>query len=127
MTASSFFFWGVVDLPTEVNDDIQMSLVQPRRTLFYNRGYGCGITDYENAPVSIGTLTMIKYEVVRIMALRNAVVTDGNTGVDRRAAASQDTVDVVQNGPNVDVSVRYVLLSDMTRNKTVPIQIGGLK
>lgn len=127
MTANSFFYWGVVDLPTEIADDILMGLVQPKRSLFYDRGYGGGVTEYENAPITIGTLTMLKYEVARFMGLRNSVVTDGNTGPDRRAAASQDTVDVAQSGANVDVTVSYILLADMTRNKTVPIQIGGIR
>ena len=126
MTMQSFFYWGAIPLVDEITDDILMGLAQPKRTLSYARSYGAGISDYENAPITLTTLVMIKYEATKFMAVRNAVVTDGNAGVDRRAATSQDIV-TVQAGAagNIDVTVPFIMFGDLTRMKAVSMSFGG--
>jgi hypothetical protein len=127
MNMQSFFYAGQIPIEDEIYDDVLVGLIQPKRALFYNRGYGAGIADFENAPMNLGTMVMIKYEAARFMALRNGVVTNGNGYPDRRTASSQSIVTVETDGPAINVSVGYIMLSDMVRSKAVSIPIGGLK
>jgi hypothetical protein len=128
MNAQSFFYWGIIPLADEVQDDIMAGLMQGKRSLFYNREYGAGIRDYENAPNSASTMVMMKYEAVRFMAIRNGVVSDGSDGkVDRRAATSQAVVSVEKVGPDFDMTVPYWMLADLSRQKSVSIPIGGTR
>lgn len=125
--ARSFFYWGEVPLEDEVDDDVRAALLQPRRSMFYNRGYGCDLTSYENSPVSFLTQVQLKYEAVRALANRNSVVTDGSSGPDRRAATSQSIIEVepAKDGAGYDMSVNYVMLSDMSRPRNASIPVGG--
>lgn len=126
MTAQSFFYWGIIPLTDEIQDDILWGLVQGKRSLFYNREYGAGLSDYENAPISASTMVMLKYEATRFMAIRNNVVSDGSDGaVDRRAATSQEVVTVEKIGAGFDVTVPYWMLADLSRQKSVSLPIGG--
>jgi hypothetical protein len=125
MTMQSFFYWGLMPLADEVADDILAGLVQPKRSMYYNRSYGAGLSDYENAPISLSNLVMIKYEAAKFMALRNNLVTDGNSGPDRRAATSQNLVSVQSNGAGIDVTVPYIMLADMTKPGSASLQFGG--
>ena len=127
MNAQSFFYWGLTDLASEVNDDILAGLVQPKRSLFYNRGYGAGLAEYENAPMGLSTNVMMRYEATKFMAVRNSVVTDGNLGPDRRAATSQELVSVEQEGPAINARMSYIMLADMTRARSMQVPIGGAK
>lgn len=123
----SFFYWGEMPLADEVADDILAGLCQSKRTMYYNREYGAGIGDYENAPVSLSTVVMIKYDATRFMATRNGAVTDGNGGPDRRAATSQSIITVEPDGAGLNVVVPYIMLADMTRPKSLTLQFGGTK
>lgn len=123
----SFFYWGQIPLEEEVTDDILAGLTQPQRTLFYSRKYGGGVSDFENAPLTAGTAVMLKYEVAKFFAIRNSLVTDGNSGVDRRAVTSQSLIKIEQEGPGYNISVEFILLGDLTRSKSLQVPIGGFK
>jgi hypothetical protein len=127
MTMQSFFYWDQAPLADVTADDVLAGLVQPKRSLFYSRSYGAGISDYEAAPISLSMMVMLRYEAARFMAIRNGLVTDGNDGPDRRAATSQDLVTVQQDGAGLDVVVPYVMLADMAQPRAASITVGGTK
>jgi len=127
----SFFYWGLEDLPTEINDDVQWGLIQPKRSMFYNRGYGAGLAEFENAPIGLQSMVLIKYEAAKFMAVRNSVVTNGSSGYpERRVATSQDiiTVDVDGNGqaPGLNVNVPFIMLTNMKKSRGFA-NLGGSK
>lgn len=125
MTAGSFFYWGVMPLDQEVADDVRTGLAQPRRSLFYDREYGAGLSEYEGTAVSLLILIQLKYEAVKFMGLRNSVVTDGNGGPDRRAVTSQDKVYITNDGSHVDVTVEFSLMSDLSKAQSTSFPVGG--
>jgi hypothetical protein len=120
MSIAHFFAWGTEPLADEVQADLELGMVQPKRSLFYDRSYGAGVPDRENGPVSAVGLVGIKYDVASFVALRNSKVSDGSGGTrDRRVAASQSTVDVtVKKTGEVDVHLGYILYSDMSSMKS---------
>jgi hypothetical protein len=122
MSIAHFFAWGVEPLADEVQADLELGMVQPKRSLFYDRSYGAGVPDRENGPVSAVGLVGIKYDVASFVALRNSRVSDGSGGTrDRRVAASQSTVDVTvkKNSGEVGVHLGYILFADMGSMKSV--------
>jgi hypothetical protein len=120
MSIVHFFAWGTELLADEVQADLELGMVQPKRSLFYDRSYGAGVPDCENGPVSAVGLVRIKYDVASFVALRNSRVSDGSGGTrDRRVAASQSTVDVaVGRAGEVDVHLGYVMFADMRSMKS---------
>jgi hypothetical protein len=123
---SGFFYAGTMPLVDEVSDDLTVGLVQPRKSLFYNRGYGCGISGYESFPTSLTSQVSIKYEAARLFAVRNNVVTSGQDGFpDRRAVTSQPLINVVKEESSYSLSVQYILMADMTRSRSITVPMGG--
>jgi hypothetical protein len=129
--AEAFFHWGEVALQDEIQEDVLSGLAQPKRSLLYNRSYGAGVSEYENAPVSLVSLVTLRLEVQKFFAARNKVVTSGQPYSgrqypDRRAATSQVLVNVVdEGGGNLFVDVPYVILSDMAGAKQAKVPVGA--
>jgi len=121
MSIAHFFAWGTEPLADEVQADLELGMVQPKRSLFYDRSYGAGVPDRENGPVSAVGLVGIKYDVASFVALRNSRVSDGSGGTrDRRVAASQSTVDVTikKNSGEVGVHLGYISYADLSSMKS---------
>jgi hypothetical protein len=129
VSLQNFFYWGQVPLTDEIQDDILVGMVQGKRTLFYDRSYGGGIPDYENAPMNLATFIAIRYEAAKLFATRNLVVTSGNGGYpDRRALTSQAQVQIQQDSESgLTVTIGYILMSDITRKQSVSLPIGGVR
>ena len=125
----NFFYAGQVPISDEVNDDVLVGIVQSKRSMFYNRGYGAGVADYENTPMTFSTFVALRYEVAKWLATRNSVVTNGQNGYpDRRAVTSQDLVTVTQDSESsLTILVQYILMADLTRKQSVSVPIGGIK
>jgi hypothetical protein len=126
MSMDSFFNWGNRELGQEIEDDIVLGLLQPKRSLFYSRSYGAGINMLENTPASITLQILGRYEVAKFMGYRNSVVTNGQNGLpDRRAVASQGSIDIsVDRAGQVDFTVNYIPLYDYQSQKSVGLPVG---
>jgi|WetSurMetagenome_2_1015567.scaffolds.fasta_scaffold10807_6 hypothetical protein len=123
-----FYFYGDANLDPdiEMESEILAGLIQPKRSLFYDRSEGCGITERENYPGALPLQVGVKYDIVNWMAKRNVQVTDGQNGYrDRRAAVSQKTITVGNNAKGeMDIEVKYIPFKDVQSVKTV--NTGGL-
>ena len=129
--AEGFFFWGTLPIQQEVSEDILTGVMQPKRSMYYNRDYGAGLPEYENSPISLVTIVTMRLEVAKFFSLRNSRVTTGQlvNGIqypDRRAATSQTAVNVVdEGGGGLAVDIPFFMLADVSGLKSVKTPIGG--
>lgn len=124
----AFFFYGQNDPQLENESDLVRGLVQPKRSLFYNRQDGCGISSRENMPNSLTLEIGLRYDVVNWVSLRNNRVSDGSEGTrDRRLAVSQNTISFRRDAKrgNVDVNVGYIPFADIKNSGNVQAPILG--
>lgn len=109
ISSDYFFYYGLVDQRAEISSDITQGVMQPKRSLFYDRSFGAGISEYENTPGGLSLEVGIKYDIASWIAQRNSEVSDGSNDTrDRRAVASQGSISVEQNGTDIDVAVLYI-------------------
>lgn len=122
-----FFFYGQSDLELENESDLIAGLLQPRRSLYYNRQDGCGISEKENYPLSLSLQIGMRYDVANWVAFRNTQVTDGSANtVDRRIAVSQNSVSFRQdmNKGTIDLSVVYIPFGNFRKPDQILTSIG---
>lgn len=124
-----FFYYGQNDLGIETKSDILTNLMQPKRSLFYNRSLdSAGMDAYENNPYGLNLRINLPYDIVSSLSKRNQYVSNGEDGSrDRRIAISQSTVRV-ENDPrigNAKVTALYIPLADFKETENVQFDIGG--
>jgi len=102
------FFYGKGELFTEQRSEILSYIIQPKRSLFYNRSQGAGIRENENKPNTFIIELTIRNDIIRQVGRYNEVVTTENP--DRRIASSQALVDVeATNGrEGLNVFMQYI-------------------
>lgn len=133
-----FFYYGenTIELANECKSDLISLLVQPKRSMFFNRSAGAGIKDFENFPIGLMMQIGIPYAVASAIANRNAYVSDGTNSKfpDRRIATAQNVVSFSSddNG-NVDLGIQYIIYDELKnqndQNKATNINLStaGLK
>jgi hypothetical protein len=119
-------FYGENDLDLEIQSEILAGLIQGKRSLFYNRQDGCGIS--ENVPNGLSSQISMRYQIAKWGAYRNSYVTDGSSGSpDRRALISQNSVSFDTNNKNdgnMDLNVLYVpMKNNLQVSNNVTIQL----
>lgn len=120
----NFFYYGQGDLLTEIKSEVLMTLIQPMRSLFYNRSYDSSeVSKYENMPNSIVLQVLIPYAVVAALSLRNTIVTAGDLGPDRRVAVSQSLVDVELGISDINITVQFIPMLDFSRLESLSTNI----
>lgn len=121
-----FFFYDEVELDYATEHDIAMGVIQPKRSLFYDREDSAGVSEYENTPQSIYTEIVIKYDIASWIARRNQLVGDGQGGTqDRRVATSQSAIETKQANGELDVQVLFVAFADLQQPTQLTIPLGG--
>lgn len=120
----NFFYYGSGNLETETKSDILQTIIQPSRSLFYDRYYdAAGIEEYENQPNSVTMQVLMPFAITDAIAKRNTVVSANNP--DRRIAISQNLIRVKSSGVNgVNVQIQYIPLSDYENPKKIFIPLG---
>lgn len=104
-----FFYYGQLDLDLEIESDIFNGLIQDKRSLFYNREDGAGVSEYENHPNVLLLEIGVRFEIVEWISYRNQQVGDGTNGSkERRVASSQLAIFTERNGGELDISVFYI-------------------
>lgn len=127
-----FFYYGQNSLEIETKSDLLLTLLQPKRSLFYNRSLdSAGIQDYENRPDGISLRINLPFDIVSVLSQRNQFVSNGESGNrDRRIAISQSTIsiEVERSDPKkrgyITVSVLYIPLSDFKQTENLQIGLG---
>jgi hypothetical protein len=126
MDADYFFYYGQVDQRAEIEAELLAGAVQGKRTMFYHRSYGAGVSDHENAPIGLATSVALRYELASWVARRNLEVSDGSRGYrDRRAVTSQSAIEVTNEGGSVEVRMGYIPFFDWRRPGEIPVPVGG--
>jgi hypothetical protein len=110
-----FFYYGKNSLENETKSDIFQNILQPERSLLYNRSQdSSGVRRFENTPNTIQIKILLPFAIVNSLAKRNLTVTNGDKEtIDRRIAVSQSTVRLEQNQGNVNLSVFYIPFSTL--------------
>lgn len=128
-----FFYYGHNELEIETKSDLLANLLQPKRSLFYNRSLdSAGIQDYENQPDGLTLRVNLPYDVVISLSKRNQYVSNGENGSrDRRVALSQSTVRIesdkkdIQRKGNINVTVLYIPLADFKQTESLRVGLGN--
>lgn len=117
------FFYGQNDLALENSSDVMAGIIQPKRSLYYNRQDGCGVSDRENYPNSIILVIGIRYDIIKWVSYRNNQVSEDSP--DRRVAVSQSVIEFKQdNKGNLDVNVKYIPFADINSPDQLSVPIG---
>lgn len=105
-----FFYYGEIDLETEVESELMAGFIQPARSFFYNRQDSCGVYEKENFPNTLSLTINMSYDIVNWAAYRNIYVTNGqNNTRDRRVAISQNSINYEKdNKGNLDATIFYI-------------------
>lgn len=121
-----FFFYGKTSLGEEIDADLRQGLMQPKRSMFYHRSFGAGITEYENTPQGFALQVSMKYDIATWISKRNLEVTDGSDGTrDRRAVTSQSAITIDQGTDGVDVQVLYIPYYNYQKPATISLPVAG--
>ena len=121
-----FFFYGQIEPRSEIEADLRQGLMQEKRSMFYDRTFGAGVPEYENAPQGLSLQVSLKYDIASWIARRNQEVSDGTNGKrDRRAVTSQNAIQITQSADGVDVNVLYIPFFDYEKPATVTIPVGA--
>ena len=121
------FYYDSAALRDQAEADLLLLLAQNPATLFYNRGYGCGVGIRENVPNSATQQAILRTDILNALAGRNRVVTNGEDGyADRRLFASQGTIQIEQDPQTgeVDVVVSYILSGDLSALRSTRAPVG---
>lgn len=106
-----FFYYGQNDIELENRFDVYQVLMQPERSLFYNRRESAGLEKYENNPNTISLQVFAKFSIANALAYRNFIVTDGsNNTKDRRIAVSQEAIGFYPKDGELDITLLYFSL-----------------
>ena len=123
-----FYYYGEPDsdLLLETESDIFAGILQPKRTLFYNRRDASGVVEKENLPTSLILSLMTAFDITNWNSYRNTQVSDGANGTpDRRVAISQNSVQIQQRNEKgeMDVLVEFIPFANLKNKKDVTIPI----
>lgn len=124
----NFFYYGDGELSEETKSDVMQNILQPKRSLFYDRNLdSAGIPEYENYPISIYLTVVIPFQIVTSIAMRNQFVSNGEGDYpDRRVALSQATVNIERkNNGEMNITVLYIPLADFKETQQVTATLGA--
>jgi len=124
-----FFYYGQNELELETKHDLLLNLMQPKRSLFYDRAVdAAGIPNYENVPESLTLRINVPYEIVNSFGKRNQYVSNGENGTrDRRVALSQSTIRIESDSKfgNVNITVLYIPMADYKQTESFQFKVGA--
>lgn len=119
-----FFFHGEVDPNLEIQSEITQGILQPLRTMFYNRSDGSSVHERENFPNAVALQVGVKYDIASYIAFRNQNVSDGTNGkVDKRVAVSQTTINVENEENGLAVRILYIPLKDTQKPQVINLPL----
>lgn len=115
-----FFYYGQIGLEEESKNDLWQLILQPKRSLYYNRRESAGINEYENRPNGIDLQIFARFEIANAVAYRNTLVTNGTDNtIDRRIAVSQNSIGFEARGGELDIQILYFLFADYEEPRSV--------
>ena len=121
-----FFYYGQNELEIETKSDLLQNIMQPKRSLFYDRALdSAGIHDFENQPEGLTLRINLPYSIINSLSKRNQFVSSGeNNSRDRRIALSQSTIKIENNiKGEINVSVLYIPLADFKQTQNLQVSL----
>lgn len=120
-----FFLYGELDLNLEIESDIAQIISQPKKSMFYNRSEGCGVSNYENYPNTLLLEIMIRFDIVSGIYYRNLNTGDGTDGTkERRIAISQWSIVTERDKGNMNIQVNYLPFNQYTSIRAINLPVG---
>ena len=121
-----FYYHGSNDLGLEIKSEVLSTILQSKRSLFYDRALdSCGATDYENLPNGLYLQVALPMDILLGLSKRNQYVSDGEGDLpERRIAISQNLIRIETKGSEVDVTVQYITLFDFKPSQTLGVPLG---
>lgn len=122
-----FFFYGEPgsDINEEIDTDVQSSVIQPKRSLFFNRQFGCDITKRENHPNTAILMLTTRYDIVNSVAFLNTTYPDQQGSPrDRRVAVGQTNINFTSSSDGINLEVKYIKFSSARKASSVNIPVG---
>lgn len=120
-----FYYYGQLNQDLETKSDLLSGLMQPKRSMFYNRSDGAGVSDYENYPNNLLLQVGLRYDIANWINYNNTQISDGTDGSkDRRIAVSQYSIELIAKRDYLDINVNYIKYSDMNQMKSINTKIG---
>jgi len=123
----TFFFYGEPgsDIGNETRSDLLSLLIQDKRSMFFNRQFGCDITKRENIPNAVTLFITTRFDIVNAVSFRNTTLPDEQgSPKDRRVAVSQTSINFIS-GPNgVDMEIKYIPFSKNQKARPLQLPIG---
>jgi len=110
----------------EIAMDVQVGIIQQKRSMYYDRSYGCAIS--ENSPAGLGFIVNTRHSVATFIAERNLTTGDGTGAtVDRRAITSQNLIQLLQDRiGNTQISVMVIPMRQQLETMRLNVPIGGV-
>jgi len=123
MTWDDFFYYGKKNIKDENASDLKQLLMQPKYSLFYNRGYG--VDHKHNFPQGFFTSVFVAFSIVSAVSKRNEKVSDGSGDYsDRRIAVSQDYISIVDTASGSrDIKVTYLNYCSELRPGSISVPV----
>jgi hypothetical protein len=120
-----FFYYGQLDTDLEIKSDLLAGIMQPKRSMFYNRADGAGASDYENYPNTLLLQVGLRYDIANWVNYNNTQCSDGtNDTIDRRVAVSQNSMEFTAVRDALNINVYYIRYADMYALQSVNTRIG---
>jgi len=120
-----FFYYGTLSDELETEHNLMTGLLQPERSLYYNRSDSVGVDSFENHPNNLMLQIQLRFQIANWINYYNSYTGDG-TGLskERRLAISQFSIMFEQNLDNLDIEILYIPFSDYTQLKSIKTGVG---
>ena len=120
-----FFYYGALSDELETEHNLMTGLLQPERSLYYNRSDSVGVDSFENHPNNLMLQIQLRFQIANWINYYNSYTGDG-TGLskERRLAISQFSIMFEQNLDNLDIEILYIPFSDYTQLKSIKTGVG---
>lgn len=120
-----FFYYGTLSNELETEHNLMAGLLQPERSLYYNRSDSVGVDSYENHPNNLMLQIQLRFQIANWVNFYNTYTGDGTNGSkERRLAISQFSIEFEQSEDNLDVNILYIPFADYTQMKSVKTSVG---
>lgn len=123
-----FFYYGLRPRLDEAIDDLTDIILQPKRSMFYNRSFGTELSGNRNMPKGGFFDALIRYDIANAVARNNSEISDGtNNSTDRRIAVSQQSIQIIKSSKGLDLSVDFIFFDgyNQINNFNIPLPLNG--
>lgn len=120
-----FFYYGTLSDELETEHNLMTGLLQPERSLYYNRSDSVGVDSFENHPNNLMLQVQLRFQIANWINYYNSYTGDGTgSSKERRLAISQFSIMFEQNLDNLDIEILYIPFSEYSQLKSIKTGVG---